>query len=321
MADHPSQASSLMDEMLIKCSQMMQAYWEQNPDLFNIVQKNKQQAETAKANQPNITDQDHARAVSDNTVPDDQHSCLLPMIEMPLHGKALREKIHASNLQIHQQALEAGALISPRIQAHNRKSAAQSLDEERDFRADIVSEQIRAWRSILPNVIRKFSKIPDYRRVSSVKHKITVLMIFGLFAFIFRLSSRREMNRELTSPVIFNHLKKIFPELESIPHADTLARALENINPHEIEKIHISLVKDLINKKKFKSMLVQGCVPIAIDGTQKLYRQDQWHNERWCERKVGDSESDDMQQYVYVLEANINCNYSPHNSTFPDSAI
>lgn len=39
-------------------------------------------------------------------------------------------------------------------------------------------------------------------------------MIFGLLAFVFRLKSRREMNRELTGAVINHHLQKMFPELE-----------------------------------------------------------------------------------------------------------
>ena len=147
-----------------------------------------------------------------------------------------------------------------------------------------------------------------------------MLLLFGLFAFIFRLSSRREINRELTGPVIFNHLKKCFPDIDSIPHADTLARALENIDPIDIEAIHITLVKELIKKKKFKTLLIQDCLPITIDGTQKLYRQGLLQDERWCERKVGDEASNNKQQYLHVLEANISLkkwvNDSPHNGIF-----
>lgn len=62
------------------------------------------------------------------------------------------------------------------------------------------------------------------------------------------------MNRELTGAVINNHLEKIFPELDSIPHTDTLARMLENINLKKNEEAHIALVKDLIN----------GSVPISV---------------------------------------------------------
>ena len=98
---------------------------------------------------------------------------------------------------------------------------------------------------------------------------------------------------------------KIFPEIDTIPHSCTLARLLETINPNKIEAVHIELVKELIKKKKFKPLLINGCLPITIDGTQKLYRNGLLEDARWCERKVGNSEDDNMQQYIYVVEANI----------------
>src|SRR5262249_16052153 len=138
----------------------------------------------------------------------------------------------------------------------------------------------------------------------SIKHKV-VVMLYGLFAFIFRLSSRREINRELTGMVIMGNLKKIFPELESIPHADTLSRVLEKIMINKIERKHILLIYQLIKNKKFKKLLVSGCLPVALDGTQKLYRDGELHDLRWLNRKVGSKELESNQQYVYVLEANI----------------
>ena len=80
-------------------------------------------------------------------------------------------------------------------------------------------------------------------------------MVFGLFAFIFRLQSRREMNRELTAPAIQEHLRTLFPDINSIPHADTLVRYLQNLNPKRIEEIHITLIRKLIRNKKFKHIL------------------------------------------------------------------
>src|SRR3990167_6555409 len=101
---------------------------------------------------------------------------------------------------------------------------------QKKIRQDILSEQIKVWRRTLPLLLHKLSRIPDTRRPKSIKHKMVVLMIFGLLAFVFRLSSRREMNRELTASAINHHLQKIFPELDSIPHADTLPRLLGTIN-------------------------------------------------------------------------------------------
>ena len=275
----------------------MDAYWLDNPELYQLIQQKREQE--AAANDAAC----HDIKVTDNA---GSGSADIPTPLMgPLRDAALREKIRVSHNKIREYVLEMNAGITPRTQAHNRKCNFQSIEDEHDFRSDLVAAQLNAWRSMLPQLLRRFAKIPDPRRAKSVKHKITVLMIFGLLAFIFRLSSRREMNRELTSPLIFEHLHKLFPEIDSIPHADTLARLLEDINPKQIEAVHISLIKDLIRKKKFKKLLIQGCVPITIDGTQKLYRNGLLQDSRWCERSVGNPEAERKQQYIYTIEANI----------------
>jgi hypothetical protein len=130
-------------------------------------------------------------------------------------------------------------------------------------------------------------------------------MMFGLFAFILRLNLRREINRELTGPLVQQQLKALFPVIDSIPHADTLARYLQRLDTQKIEALHIELIKGLIKNKKFKHMLIEGCLPITIDGAQKLYRQGLLEDERWLERKVGKGDTQHKQQHVYVLEANI----------------
>ena len=191
--------------------------------------------------------------------------------------------------------------IEHRTQATNAKFPAKSIDEQRLIYEDITSAQISAWRSMLPGLIKQFSKIKDVRRQDSIKHKVTTLMIYGLFIFIFRLSSRRKANKELSAPFVSEKIKEIFPEFESIPHADTLARFLENTNPLDIEKINIDLVKELILNKKFKTLLIQGCLPISIDATQKLVREGLLHDSKWLERSFQNND----QQYIMVVEANI----------------
>jgi DDE_Tnp_1-associated len=217
----------------------------------------------------------------------------------------LKAKIEASHQVIHEHHVETQSLIIPRTQACNAKQSYCSVEEMIADRSDKLSSQIQAWGSILPILIRRFSKIHDPRRAKSVKHKMVVVMLYGLLAFIFRLSSRREINRELSGMVVFDNLKRIFPELESIPHADTIARLLEKINVNDLEKTHIALINQLIRNKKFKKILISGCLPVAIDGTQKLYRDGELHDLRWLSRKVVREESRLNQQYVYVLEANI----------------
>jgi hypothetical protein len=44
---------------------------------------------------------------------------------------------------------------------------------------------------------------------------------------------------------------------------------------------------------------------MAIDGTQKLVRCGQWLGEEWLERRRQTADGERVQQYVYVLEANL----------------
>ncbi len=213
---------SYIDHLFNKMAGIYKKHRLENPDLYDLIERRKIERNKKAATE---------------TVPPDLskivealRQCLATPAE-ELRGAVLRAKSRESHAEIREHLATLNAEIIPRTQAYNRKCATQTIEEEITHREEVIADQIRIWRSTLPLLIRKFSKIPDYRRVTHVKHKITVLMMFGLFAFIFRLSSRREMNRELTSPIIFEHLQKLFPEIETIPHADTLARALEKVNP------------------------------------------------------------------------------------------
>jgi hypothetical protein len=217
----------------------------------------------------------------------------------------LKELISVSQKQIRENINATDSNIIHRTQAINAKRPYHTIEEEQEARQDILGEQIKIWRRVLPTLLQRLSRIADPRRPKSIKHKISVLMIFGLLAFVFRLSSRREMNRELTGAAINHHLQKIFPELDSIPHADTLARFLETAKITEIESAHIAMIKQLIMGKKFKKLLINGCLPITIDGCQKLFRNGLLHDSHWLQRTVGSNESKTEQQYVYTMEANI----------------
>ena len=69
----------------------------------------------------------------------------------------------------------------------------------------------------------------------------------------------------------------------------------------------MALLRRLLRNKNFRRYVINHCYPVAIDGTQKLVRQGQWWDEAWLERRHdGDDEGESwIQQYVYVLEANL----------------
>ena len=100
------------------------------------------------------------------------------------------------------------------------------------------------------------------------------------------------------------NLRLLFPELADLPHQDTLMRLLDRIEVDQIEAIQIDLVRQLMRKKKLQRYLIEGCYPIAFDGTQKMVRKVLW-SEECLERKVSAEEEKKKQYYVYVVELNL----------------
>jgi hypothetical protein len=203
----------------------------------------------------------------------------------------------------------------------NATSRYQSIEEEQEGRIDAVTEQMRIMKSQLPQLLKRLNQMTDPRNPKKMKHSLSLLMLYGLLMFVFQLSSRRQVNREMTQPQFKQNLHLIFPELDDLPHADTLFRLLSKIEVDQIEESLIDLIKRLIAKKKFKRFLINNCYPVAIDGTQKMPFKPLWC-EQLLQRKNKKSKSteqssdpidphteteepDSYQYYVYVLEANL----------------
>ncbi len=186
----------------------------------------------------------------------------------------------------------------------NTKSSFATVEEETQARQETVTRQAQVIRGQLPALLERLSKIPDPRDPKKVHHKMSVLLVYGILTFVFQMSSRREANRTMTRPVFMENLRLLFPDLESLPHHDTLYRLLERIEVSEIEAAHLDLFRRLVLNKKFRCHLIEEHYPIAIDGTQKFARDEAWCDEA-LERSVGRAEEGAKQYYVYVVEASL----------------
>lgn len=206
--------------------------------------------------------------------------------------------------KIREERREVYDPINHRTQASNAKFTGESIAEERAFRAEISSAQIKAWNAMLPSLLKKFAKIKDPRQPGKIKYRIAVLMLYGLLTSIFRLTSKREANAKMSRPQFIDAIRRIFPQLSEIPHADTLSTVLEKTDPEELDVICASLISDLIRNKKFSSFLINNKIPISIDGVQKLSRN-HFTNENYHDRKVSTDAGQIEQQYIFVVEANI----------------
>ena len=187
----------------------------------------------------------------------------------------------------------------------NRVKKHSDPKEEMEEREEIAQNTAVVYKRILPPLLKRLSKIEDFRQPQKVKHKIDVLMAYGILFFVFQMASRREGNREMSQAIFLANLQAIFPELETMPHGDTLSRLLKGIQVEEIEDCMIHLLKDLIRRKKFKNFIRNKQYLIAIDGTQKFSRDYCWDKEKCMKRNVGKGEEKSKEYYVYVLEATL----------------
>jgi hypothetical protein len=182
----------------------------------------------------------------------------------------------------------------------NRKSSNTTPEEEKLDRQESAEAALKTYRRLLPILLRRLSKINDPRQPKKIKHGLTVLMIYGMLIFVYQMASLREANKVMSQAIFFENMKAMFPEFETMPHADTLHRLLEKIAVEEIEESMVDLFEHLVKSKKFRNYLIEKRYVIAIDGSQKFMRTEKWAEE-CLERHVGKDKQG--QYYVYVLEA------------------
>jgi len=211
---------------------------------------------------------------------------------------------------LRQQQREAGLIAQPTRCPSNSTARFESIQEEGEARTEAVTALILLMRQLLPALLRRLDKIPDPRNPNKLKHRLTVLMVYGILVFVFQYASRRAANAEITRPMFAHNLRLLFPQLGRLPHADTLFRLLCRIDVGDLEQAHIALVTQLIRNKKFARHLINNGYPVGIDGSQKLAFSSLW-DEHLLQRRTGpkvDPDSDEPQTYqysVYVLEASL----------------
>ena len=226
--------------------------------------------------------------------------------------RGLREEkasVRRAQRELRERQKAEGLKAVARTTIFNGKSEWTTVEEEKQARQEAVEEQLRVFRHVVPTLLKRFGEIPDPRNPKTSKHKLTVLVLYGIVAFVLQMTSRREANREMTMPQFQENLKLLFPELDSTPHQDTLNRLLGKIAVDRIQDTLLDLITGFIRNKKFCRYLVSNRYAIAMDGTQKVVRNHLWAEE-CLERQVQHKDKDGTldrrpQYYVYVLEANL----------------
>lgn len=168
-----------------------------------------------------------------------------------------------AEIELRKRQLKEGLTPHPTHHVSNAVSAYKSIEEETKGRTQAVVDQARQIKEQLPVMLARLNKISDPRNPKKIKHKLAQLFAYGMLMFVYQYGSRREANRNMTAPMFIQNLHDLFPELDTLPHSDTLYRLLKRINVESIQDAHIELIKKLIKGKKFRRWLINNCYPSA----------------------------------------------------------
>ncbi len=122
-------------------------------------------------------------------------------------GRPNREEIKVQRKKKKQQQKElrdTQRIQGLKPQSHashsNATSVYETVEEEHEGRLTAVTEQMRIIKALLPQLLKRLNKISDPRNPKKVKHSFTLLMTYGLLMFVFQISSRRQVNAQMTHP-------------------------------------------------------------------------------------------------------------------------
>jgi hypothetical protein len=189
--------------------------------------------------------------------------------------KKHKTKKQAAQRELHRRRAEAG--LSPPTPASanvsNRLSEWKTEEEEQAGREEAAGAQLRVWRALVTKLMKDLgrdSRCAPPEKAPAQADGAAVARV----CLPDGLATRGQPHREPFG--VFATLQKLFPELESLPHPDTLNRVLAELDVAQLEVAHVERLRRLIRDKKFRRYLIKKCHPIAIDGTQKLVREGPW---------------------------------------------
>lgn len=157
-------------------------------------------------------------------------------------------------------------------------------------------------------------KVPDPRNPKMITYKLQVLLLEGIFLFLFKLKSRRNINFKLATEELTKNLLQWLrlegeemEDLKRIAHGDTVEYLLEKLTSQNLANLRTSMIRRLVRMRALeKARLFGKYYLIVIDATWVL-RFKKEHCEHCLRMKTG-IDKDGQPVFVYyhpVLEAKL----------------
>jgi hypothetical protein len=145
-----------------------------------------------------------------------------------------------------------------------------------------------------------FEKANDTRGKQGCEYLIVEILFGGLSMFLLKEGSRNQFNNQRQSKNFSDNYKQIFEM--SLPHQDTVAAVIKQLNSKELDEIKMKLMSNLFEQKWLRSeRLFDKYYYIAVDATGI-----QSFKERHCEHCLTKTSKNGTTTFFhYVLEAKL----------------
>ena len=154
-----------------------------------------------------------------------------------------------------------------------------------------------------PKLSKWLNQVVDPRQVKKTKYSSSHLLWLGVFLFLMRLGSKRQIKYLFSTEEFRKNMGILCQNFtESIAHHDTLENLVKKLNPDEVSAVRHKMITRLLRMKSLSSFrLLDKYYLVAVDGTGHLAFADR--HCPYCLTKEKDGKI--IYYYHNVLEAKI----------------
>uniref|UniRef100_UPI0022B9BEC6 transposase family protein n=1 Tax=Caldifermentibacillus hisashii TaxID=996558 RepID=UPI0022B9BEC6 len=126
---------------------------------------------------------------------------------------------------------------------------------EKEKEVNYLFELLKTQNHFFKNLNKLLKEVDDPRHQSYITYDTEVLLMMVILKNACHLKSMREMTNEFNKEECIKNVGKWLgnEDLEELPHYDTINDFLSRLNPAELERIRIDMIKKLFKKRCFES--------------------------------------------------------------------
>lgn len=151
------------------------------------------------------------------------------------------------------------------------------------------------------------ARLKDPRNTSYITYSGKVILMTRILSAIFYISSMRKSSEEFNSENVIRNIGFLCnEELEELPYWETINNYLKRLDPEELQKVIVQIVKRLIRSRAFEEGRIRGKYwQIVLDGTGLCSSRNELDGKSLYKVHHKGEEGEYREYCYYVLEAKL----------------